>query len=92
MDNVRFCYHARGSLDETANHLRAALDLAYCPKELYQNLRSQIDEVRRMLNGYIDWLKAQKIGEKEPGANLRVREIPEEYFAGHEADIISTKS
>lgn len=27
MDNVRFCYNARGSLDETANHIRAALDL-----------------------------------------------------------------
>jgi hypothetical protein len=33
-----------------------------------------------MLNGYIDWLKTQKTGEKEPGANLHVRETPAEYF------------
>src|SRR5689334_140344 len=43
-DNVRFCYNARGSLDETANHLRVCLDLGYCPKDLYQDLRIQSDE------------------------------------------------
>lgn len=80
MDNVRFCYNARGSLDETVNHLRVSLDLEYCPQELYQNLRSQADEVRRMLNGYIEWLKTQKIGEKEPGATLGVREDTAEYL------------
>jgi four helix bundle protein len=26
-DNIRFCYNARGSLDETVNHLRVAIDL-----------------------------------------------------------------
>jgi four helix bundle protein len=78
-DNVRFCYNARGSLDETVNHLRTALDLEYCSKSLYENLRAQADEIRRMLNGYIDWLKEKKIGEKEPGANLRVREDQAEY-------------
>ncbi len=78
-DNVRFCYNARGSLDETVSHLRAVLDLDYCPKDLYDRLRVQADEVRRMLNGYIDWLKEKKIGEKEPGANLAVREDRIEY-------------
>ncbi len=81
MDNVRFCYNARGSLDETMNHLKAALDLGYCSAELYKDLRIEAEEIRRLLNGYITWLKTQKIGEKEPGANLRVREIPAEYFA-----------
>ena len=38
MDNVRFCYNARGSLDETINHLRTALDLDYCSAELYKEL------------------------------------------------------
>jgi four helix bundle protein len=84
MDNVRFCYNARGSLDETANHLKVSLDLGYCPKELHQSLRSQADEIRRMLNGYIDWLKAQKAGEKEPGANIHVREIQAEYYLSNE--------
>ncbi len=34
MDNVRFCYNARGSLDETLSHLIASHDLGYCPLPL----------------------------------------------------------
>ncbi|RPI95225.1 MAG: four helix bundle protein [Chloroflexi bacterium] len=80
MDNVRFCYNARGSLDETLNHLIAAHDLGYCPTPLYQDLRGHIEEIRRLLNGYVTWLKAKKIGENEPGAKLAIREISPEYF------------
>lgn len=80
MDNVRFCYNARGSLDETLNHLLVCKDLEYCSAEQYQNLREQIEEIRRLLNGYIAWLKTKKIGENEPGAKLAVRELPSEYF------------
>jgi four helix bundle protein len=80
MDNVRFCYMARGSLDETLNHLLTSKDLDYCAKELYDNLRSQIEEVRRLLNGYITWLKNKKIGMNEPGASLAIHEMPAEYF------------
>ena len=87
-DNVRFCYNARGSLDETINHLIVASDLEYCSKALYVDLRSQADEVRRMLNGYIDWLKEKKIGEKEPGASLHIREEQGEYLV----DSMSTSS
>ena len=79
-DNTRFCYNARGSLDETVSHLRAAIDLEYCPNDLYGNLRAQAEEIRKMLNGYIEWLKEKKIGEKEPGANLYVREDLAEYL------------
>jgi four helix bundle protein len=73
MDNVRFCYQARGSLDETINHLKVALDLGFCEKDLYDKLREQAEEIRRMLNGYITWLKTQKTGAKEPGANLHLQ-------------------
>jgi four helix bundle protein len=80
MDNVRFCYNARGSLDETLNHLIAARDLGYCPMPLYQDLRGQIEELRCVLNGLISWSKAKKIGQSEPGAKLVIQEIPPEYF------------
>lgn len=40
LDNVRFCYQARGSLDETINHLRVVRDLQYCPDNLYLDLRA----------------------------------------------------
>ncbi|HLO31626.1 MAG TPA: four helix bundle protein [Anaerolineales bacterium] len=81
MDNVRFCYNARGSLDETLNHLIAARDLGYCPISLYEDLRSQIEEIRCLLNGYISWLKTKKIGQNEPGAKLTIREASPEYLA-----------
>lgn len=85
-DNIRFCYNARGSLDETVSHLRAAIDLDYCAKDLYENLRAQAEEIRKMLNGYIEWLKEKKIGEKEPGANLYVREDLSEYIVNPSKD------
>jgi four helix bundle protein len=84
MDNVRFCYNARGSLDETLNHLIAARDLGYCSISVYDDFRSQIEEIRRLLNGYISWLKAEKIGENEPGSKLVIHEIPPEYSNGTE--------
>ncbi len=86
MDNVRFCYQARGSLDETINHLKVALDLEYCQKGLYDQLREKAEEIRRMLNGYIAWLKTQKIGAKEPGASIYVREASEEYVVHPDED------
>jgi four helix bundle protein len=83
MDNVRFCYVARGSLDETLNHLLASKDLGFCGNELYDDLRSQIEEIRRLLNGYITWLKIKKIGVNEPGATLAIHELPPEYLVDH---------
>ena len=83
MDNVRFCYMARGSLDETLNHLLVSKDLGYCENRFYDNLRSQIEEIRRLLNGYIAWLKTKKTGLNEPGANLAVHELPVEYLVDH---------
>jgi four helix bundle protein len=80
MDNVRFCYMARGSLDETLNHLLVSKDLSFCKNELYEDLRVQIEEIRRLLNGYITWLKTKKIGANEPGATLAVHELPAEYL------------
>ncbi|MDE3089500.1 MAG: four helix bundle protein [Chloroflexota bacterium] len=79
MDNVRFCYQARGSLFETINHLIDARDLTYISLELYAQARAMADEVSRVLNGYIAYLKKSKQGEKEPGANLALRESFEEY-------------
>ena len=80
MDNVRFCYNARGSLDETLSHLIAARDLQYCPVSMYEDMRAQVEEVRRLLNGYIAWLKDKKVGANEPGAKLVIHETPPDYF------------
>jgi len=78
-DSVRFCYIARGSLDETINHLITAPDLEYIPRDLYINLRAQADETRRLLNGYINYLKRCKQGENEPGSHIAIHEVQDAY-------------
>ena len=69
-DNARFCYNARGSLDETINHLCDALDLGYIHPDLCRLAREKADHTRRALNGYIGYLKQKKIGDDEPGAHV----------------------
>ncbi len=78
-DNVRFCYNARGSLTETISHLIAARDLDYISIEVYQAGRKLTDEVYRLLNGYIAYLKRSKQGTNEPGANLVIHDPEENY-------------
>jgi four helix bundle protein len=78
-DSVRLCYIARSSLDETINHLITALDLNYIPRDVYDELRALADEARRLLNGYINFLKRRKQGENEPGSDIATRETQEAY-------------
>lgn len=79
-ENVRFCYIARGSLTETYTHLVLAHDLKYIPDDLFSRLKNQIDELIRIINGYIAYLKRSKRGENEPGAKHFVQEPPAYYF------------
>ena len=79
-DSVRFCYIARGSLEETFSHLTLAYKLEYLPDETYKSLTTEIQELRRMLNGYISYLKESKRGISEPGSAVYVRESPSPYL------------
>jgi four helix bundle protein len=79
-ESVRFCYIARGSLEETFSHLTLAHKLEYLPDETYKSLTAEIQELRRMLNGYISFLKESKRGVSEPGAAVYVRESPAPYL------------
>jgi len=73
-DNVRFCYIARGSLEETLSHLTFALEMNYISVEFYKELETEGEEIDKMLNGYIGFLKKSKQGANEPGANLVIHE------------------
>lgn len=55
-DRSRFCVQARGSLAETLNHLIDAYDSRYITGERLSYYREKIDEIEKMLNGYIKWL------------------------------------
>jgi four helix bundle protein len=52
-DQLHFCVIARGSLSETYNHLIDALDCRYITEEKLIYFKMKIDEVERLLNGYI---------------------------------------
>jgi len=78
-DNVRFCYNARGSLEETLSHLNFCVEMDFISESLYKELETEGEEIEKMLNGYIAFLKKSKQGENEPGANHKVREDAEPY-------------
>lgn len=79
-ESIRFCYIARGSLEETFSHLKLAHNLGYLSNDIYNSLNNEMQELRRMINGYITFLKNSKRGATEPGANLSLREYPVSYL------------
>lgn len=69
-DAIRFCYIARGSLDETLSHLLLAYDLSYIPENLLEDCRKIWREIYRLLNGYIRYLRRNHQGD----ISLKVRD------------------
>ena len=56
-DQLHFCIMARGSLSETYNHLIDALDCNYISKNQLDEFKKNIDEIGKLLNGYISYLR-----------------------------------
>ena len=73
-DNVRFCYIARGSLEETLSHLVICYELKYIPKAIFDSIEQDGEKLTQLINGYISYLKRSKQGQNEPGANQGVHE------------------
>lgn len=78
-ENVRFCYIARGSLEETLSHLVYANEVGYLPDALYTGFAADGEILNRLINGYIGFLKKSKQGSNEPGANYSIRDAISEY-------------
>jgi four helix bundle protein len=73
-ENIRFCYNARGSLEESLSHLVMCYELKYIPKALFEALEQDGEKSTQLINGYIAYLKRNKRGQSEPGASQSVRE------------------
>lgn len=58
-DQVHFCIIARGSLSEILHHLVDAFDEKIISKQKLEELNIQVNEVEKLLNGYINWLRKQ---------------------------------
>lgn len=59
-ENIQYCRQARGSLTETYDHLTVALDESYIDETAFRSFNSQYEELIKMLNGYITYLKKRK--------------------------------
>ena len=77
-ENVRFCYVARGSL-ETISFLSLAFELEYLLQKLFNQLIEESDNLSKLINGYVAYLKRSKQGAEEPGASVNVWETVGNY-------------
>jgi four helix bundle protein len=80
LDNVRFCYIARGSLTEVQSHIALAHELGYLSDGIYQRITNHAESIGKQLNNYIAYLKRSKQGEKEFPVGYTVREESESYL------------
>ncbi|MBI5946344.1 MAG: four helix bundle protein [Chloroflexi bacterium] len=74
LDNVRFCYFARGSLTEVQSHMTLANELGYLPNEIYTKMTAHAESVGKQLNNYIAYLKRSKQGEIDYPSGYTVRD------------------
>jgi len=49
LDNVRFCYIARGSLNRSASHLSLARELGYLSDDVYNHLTLHAESIGKQL-------------------------------------------
>jgi len=57
-DFARFLHFAMGSASELEYQLLLSLDLSFINQETYQNLNTELIETKRMLNSFLQKLKA----------------------------------
>src|SRR6185503_8548221 len=91
-ETIRFCYIARGSFCETYTQITLARELGYIPEKLFTDLRKQVEDLIRIINGYIAYLKRAKIGANEPGANHAVRDETASYLTDYLEDSESSEN
>ncbi|NWF63950.1 MAG: four helix bundle protein [Chloroflexi bacterium] len=83
LDNVRFCYMARGSLTETQSHISLAHELGFLPDDIYKRITDHAESIGKQLNNFIAYLKRSKQGEKDFPTEYTVREETENYVVNN---------
>ena len=76
LDQIRFTLIARGSLEELVDDLNICLDESYLPPPEVAVLKASARQVLRLMNGWLRYLRDQKIG-----ASLALHEPPAPYGA-----------
>lgn len=57
---IQFCRISRGSLLETYDNLSSALEEQYISEPLFMEMKTKQEQLLKMLNGYIAYLKRRK--------------------------------
>ena len=63
-ENLNFCYYARGSLEESKDHLRKSYHRDLISKEDRKKIEEFIDNFPQRLNSYINFIKKSMIDYK----------------------------
>ena len=59
-ENIQYCRQARGSLFECKEHMICAFDAKYISQDQLDIFHPQFDQLLKILNGYISYLKRAK--------------------------------
>ena len=83
LEQLKFLFQARGSLQELVDDLNVCEDERYLPASEVVTLKDSAREVQRSINGYARYLRARKFG-----AALMVHEIADEKDALGELELL----
>ncbi len=59
-ENIQFCRSSRGSLTELLDHCFTALDEGYMNETMFDTFKAKIENVLKLLNGYILYIQKKK--------------------------------
>ncbi len=59
-ESIQYYRISRGSIYELKDHLITCMDLKYISAELFQTIEVEMEEVSKLLNGYIRYIKGKK--------------------------------
>jgi four helix bundle protein len=82
LEQLKFLFQARGSLQELIDDLNVCEDEQYLPKSEVVDLKNQAKEVQRLISGYARYLRDRKFG-----SSLRVNKTADEEEFLSELDL-----
>jgi four helix bundle protein len=87
LEQLKFLFQARGSLEELIDDLNVCEDERYLPESEVVALKEQTKEVQRLISGYARYLRARKFG-----SSLMVREAVDNDEFLSELDLLFNDS
>ena len=87
LEQLKFLFQARGSLQELIDDLNVCQDEMYLPKSEVLDLKNQAKEVQRLISGYARYLRDRKFG-----SSLSVNESADDEEFLSELDLLFNHS